>query len=125
MGTIIPSGTTQARPAFPAIGSIRYNTNASDMEAWDGSNWQRLDQMSITFYKLEFSSGTVFGKTYSIAEPKGNPPFTEMIKWCNETLGPTADDGVWTPDMRWYVNDSKFCFRDERDRTMFSIRWSA
>jgi hypothetical protein len=40
----------------------------------------------------------------------------ENKEWCIETYG---DD----PE-RWYCRGSCFYFRDERDRTMFILRWS-
>ena len=47
-----------------------------------------------------------------------------MMSWMILTFGPSAEDGVWTPDMRWYANNSKFWFREEKDLTMFILRWS-
>jgi hypothetical protein len=40
------------------------------------------------------------------------------------TYGPSSDDGVWTPNMRWYVNNAKFWFRDLEDVTIFLLKWS-
>jgi hypothetical protein len=124
MGTIIPSGTTQARPVGPAVGTIRFNTTVSMMETWDGASWKQVVQTAVGGYKFEFSERAVHGETYSVVEPIGHIPWEEMTQWCNETLGPTADDGVWTANVRWYVNNSKFWFRDERDRTMFVLKWA-
>lgn len=48
----------------------------------------------------------------------------DMENWCKATFGDTPEDGVWTPGARWYVNNSKFWFRDLSDATMFVLRWS-
>ena len=43
--------------------------------------------------------------------------------WCKDTYGPTPVDGVWTPHMRWYMNNSKFWFRDKKDLEWFVLKW--
>lgn len=78
----------------------------------------------MRWHKLELSEGRVYGARYLTAEPKGRAPWDEMIAWCEETYGPTADDGVWTPGMRWYANNAKFWFRNEKDLNWFVLRWS-
>jgi hypothetical protein len=40
------------------------------------------------------------------------------------TFGPSAEDGVWTPDQRWYANNSKFWFREEKDLEWFMLKWA-
>jgi hypothetical protein len=40
------------------------------------------------------------------------------------SFGPTAHDGVWTPDMRWYANNAKFWFRNKKDLEWFLLRWA-
>ena len=82
--------------------------------------------------KIEQSEGTVYGaRYYSILPifPAHAPTWfkTEwniMVEWCVTTFGPTPEDGVWTPDARWYVNNSKFWFKDPADITMFLLKWS-
>jgi hypothetical protein len=46
-----------------------------------------------------------------------------MMSWMVETFGPTAKDGVWTPEQRWYANNAKFWFRNERDMLLFLLKW--
>lgn len=41
-GLQIPSGTTAERPAAPAIGDMRFNTDLNFYEAWDGTHWVRF-----------------------------------------------------------------------------------
>ena len=68
-----------------------------------------------TYYTIYVNGRTVYGD-YSIWE--------DMIVWATETFGPTPKDGVWTPNARWYVNNARFWFKEERDREWFLLRWS-
>lgn len=70
------------------------------------------------------SSGTVYGTKYLTVHPGNGQAWNEMMAWMIEQFGPSACDGVWTPNMRWYANNAKFWFRDERDLTMFILKWS-
>jgi hypothetical protein len=74
--------------------------------------------------KLELCEGTVYGSRYLTVHPENGWHWNEMMDWMVKTFGPTAHDGVWTPNQRWYANNSKFWFRNEADRTMFILRWS-
>jgi hypothetical protein len=75
-------------------------------------------------YKLELSEGRVYGARYLTVHPTNGGHWNEMMHWMVTTFGPTAHDGVWTPNMRWYANNAKFWFRNEKDLTMFLLRWS-
>lgn len=72
-------------------------------------------------------NGTVYGKNYrTVAPPLRN--WGAMTTWCTETFGPSTGS-IWghqTPTVgeRWYQNNAKFWFRDEKDLTMFILRWS-
>jgi hypothetical protein len=79
---------------------------------------------AMKWYKLELSEGTVYGARYLTVHPNNGWHWNEMMEWMVATFGPTAHDGVWTPGMRWYANNAKFWFRNEKDRTMFILRWS-
>lgn len=81
---------------------------------------------------IERSQGQVFGVRYWTVHPVMEPSWVyehqrhwdSMISWMVETFGPTAHDGVWTPNQRWYANNAKFWFRDEKDLLVFLLRWS-
>jgi len=76
------------------------------------------------FY-LEYSKGTVFGHEYQTVAPmNAEGVWYDMMEWMVTTFGPTAKDGVWTPDQRWYANNAKFWFRNQKDRDWFVLRWS-
>lgn len=76
-------------------------------------------------YELELDEGRVYGARYLTVHPSNGSAWNEMMAWMVETFGPTAHDGVWTPNMRWYANNAKFWFRNQKDRDWFVLRWSA
>jgi hypothetical protein len=76
------------------------------------------------FY-LEHSTGTVFDQKYlTVAPMNAEGKWAEMMQWMVDSFGPTAKDGVWTADQRWYANNAKFWFRNAKDRDWFVLRWS-
>ena len=78
----------------------------------------------LGWHKLEINEGRVYGARYLTVHPSNGWKWNEMMQWMIDTFGPTAHDGVWTPSMRWYANHSKFWFREEKDLTLFILRWS-
>jgi hypothetical protein len=70
------------------------------------------------------SKGTVYGTEYLTVHPSNSDAWNEMMTWMIEQFGPSAVDGVWTPNMRWYANNAKFWFRSEQDLMMFILKWS-
>ena len=73
---------------------------------------------------FELSKGTIYGTEYLTVHPNNSGPWNEMMSWMIQQFGPSADNGVWTPNMRWYANNAKFWFRDQKDRAWFVLRWS-
>ena len=77
---------------------------------------------------LVLSEGKVYGSRYYTVEPVGGN-WLEMESWATKTFGPVSD--VWDlgkkkapePSCRWYMNDRKFWFRNEKDRDWFILRW--
>lgn len=77
---------------------------------------------------LMLSQGTVYGARYHTVEPIGGS-WIEMETWCLDTFGDTGS--IWAetknltpqPLRRWYANNRKFWFRDEKDRDWFVLRW--
>ena len=78
---------------------------------------------ALGWNSFAFSEGTVYGQQYLTVQPMNSVKWKEMEAWIVDTLGPTSVDGVWTPDMRWYMNNSKFWFRDKKDLEWFLLRW--
>ena len=82
--------------------------------------------MSAMDWKLfEYSEGRVYGARYLTVHPGNGDKWNEMMEWMVETFGPSAHDGVWTPNMRWYANNAKFWFREQKDLDWFILRWSS
>ena len=73
--------------------------------------------------RLEASEGTVCGTTYYTVEPIGGY-WLRMEDWTIQTFGDPGS--VWdaVQGARWYMNNRKFWFRDEADRTMFMLKWA-
>ena len=78
---------------------------------------------ALGWNSFDFSEGTVYGQKYLTVQPINIINWKEMEAWIVETFGPTSQDGVWTPNMRWYMNNSKFWFRDKKDLEWFILRW--
>jgi len=79
---------------------------------------------AMDWKSFELSKGTVYGTEYLTVHPNNSDAWNEMMQWMIEQFGPSADNGVWTPDMRWYANNAKFWFRSEQDLMMFVLKWS-
>jgi len=87
---------------------------------------------------MKLDEGRVYGARYYTVEPIFTAhvqtwfkrEWVEMEEWAIETYGDPGS--VWDVtefqlplvNHRWYMNDSKFWFRTEQDRTMFILRWS-
>lgn len=80
---------------------------------------------------LVLSEGRVHGARYYCVEPIGGS-WIEMEEWCHTVLGESGeiwtikndDEFGWPENHRWYANNRKFWFKNEKDRTMFIMRWS-
>lgn len=85
-----------------------------------------LKGMGYVFdYYLEHGRGTICGQEYlSVAPVNAEAQWSDMMAWMVKTFGPTPFDSIWTPNQRWHVNNSKFWFRDAKDRDWFVLRWS-
>ena len=79
---------------------------------------------AMGWHKLELSEGTVYGARYLTVHPTNGTRWDDMMVWMIKQFGPSAWNGVWTPDQRWYANNAKFWFRNEEDLLMFVLRWS-
>jgi len=80
---------------------------------------------------MKIEEGRVYGARYYTVDPNPNwDPFWynqtwhDMENWCIKTFGDTPKDGVWTPNARWYMNNSKFWFRHEKDLSWFILKWT-
>ena len=94
-------------------------TNQAFLRLWDDIHNRPVEHLIL-------SEGTVYGNPYYCVEPVGGVR-TEMELWCmqafGETTGSIYGENVPEPAQRWYMNNRKFWFRDDRDRLMFVIKW--
>ena len=101
-----------------------------------GKSWmnqQTLDRLmrdlnSQPISDLVLSEGRVHGARYYCVEPIGGN-WIEMQEWCFNQFGDSGkhiwgSNDVPVPQERWYMNNRKFWFREEKDLTMFILRWS-
>jgi hypothetical protein len=84
--------------------------------------------------KINYSQGTTDSAVFELGETRhmGARYYTVQpswgwnlatAEWCRETYGPVGC--VWDHQVdRWFMNDAKFLFRDEADRTLFLLRWA-
>jgi len=75
---------------------------------------------------LVLSEGKVYGSRYLCVEPVGGN-WMEMETWCLDTYGNCGSawdqDKAPEPNARWYMNDRRFWFRNQKDRDWFIVRW--
>jgi hypothetical protein len=80
---------------------------------------------------LVLSEGRVYGARYYCVGPVGGN-WREMEDWCISTYG-VSTGSIWAQEVdkstplvneRWYANNRKFWFRNEKDRTLFILKWS-
>ena len=91
--------------------------------------FQRLfdDLSQRPIEELKLSEGRIYGARYYCVEPVGGS-WPKMELWCMEAFGATTGS-VWgeksapEPVMRWYMNNRKFWFRDQKDQLMFVMKW--
>ena len=91
-----------------------------------------IDQLikSINSRPLEdliLSEGRIHGSRFYCVEPVGGN-WKEMMEWAKQIYGDHGDvwpkdDFHWPENMRWCMNNSKFWFRSEADRTLFVMKW--
>lgn len=79
---------------------------------------------ALGWMAFEISEGTVYGQKYLTVHPTSSTKWDDMMEWTVKTFGPSAWNGVWTPDQRWYANNAKFWFRDAKDLEWFMLKWS-
>lgn len=88
------------------------------------------DILEIQPKECVLSQGTVYGVEYHLVEPRGIS-WREMESWARKQYGPPGS--IWDirrPDVvnpqancRYYMNDSKFWFKDRQDLVVFLLRW--
>ncbi len=116
---------------YKGRGVVQITGRNSGKSHWTNQAIKRLmdDLNHRPVEALMFSEGRVYGSRYYCVEPIGGS-WLDMEVWCLDTYG-TPGDNMWgektapEPGHRWYMNNRKFWFRDERDREWFTLRWSS
>jgi hypothetical protein len=121
------------------LGKVNHNQVKTQHDYWKEDHDRIMEEMARVMAKnidteilmsasgwmaFEFSEGTVYGQKYFTAHPTGGTKWDDMMEWLVNTLGPSAVNGVWTPNMRWYANNAKFWFRDKKDLEWFVLKWA-
>jgi hypothetical protein len=57
-------------------------------------------------------------------EEKDQPQKVEIWKWCVEQWGRPRHNNLINWDTGWHYGDYIFKFVNEKDRTLFLLRWS-
>ena len=104
-------------------------TGRSSGKSFSAQALKRLwdDIVYSPLQEIVLSEGKVYGARYYCAEPVGGN-WREMESWCFEHFG-DAGEHIWgndkapEPAQRWYMNNRKFWFRDEKDRMIFVLKW--
>lgn len=116
---------------FKGKGVVQITGRNASKSVWTTKAINRLmeELAARPLEDIKLSEGTVYGARYYCAEPIGGH-WREMETWCHRTFGESSTSPIWgeakavNPGERWYMNNRKFWFRDEKDRTMFILRWS-
>ena len=119
-------GASTGRPVVASAGELRYNTTTQRMEVYDGTDWQIADTVYNT--KIELHTGNEkFGDCeywVQVAVPglfsERRYKHLEIEEWVKQTYGPTSDWGYG----RWTAADSRYWFKEEKDRDWFVLRWT-
>jgi hypothetical protein len=114
---------------YKGKGLIQVTGRNTGKSAFSAQSIERLmrDLNSQPISDLVISEGTVYGARYHCVEPVGGS-WIEMQEWCLNQFGDSGKH-IWgeketpEPQQRWYMNNRKFWFRNESDRTMFILKW--
>lgn len=120
----VPNGTVLLVNEFPTqVYKIKVEHGWETLEFINGV-------LQMPGPRLIHSTGTWHGVKFHTIEPTNYLPnwdnqiWDEMTRWCTNTFGTASD--LWSNDTgRWYVNNSKFWFRNGADATAFTLRWQS
>ena len=114
---------------YKGKGALQITGRQMGKSAFSAQALKRLmdDLQNRPVEELNLSEGTVYGAGYYTVEPVGGN-WLAMETWCLETFG-SGDTPIWgeskapEPAQRWYKNNRKFWFQDEKDRMLFVLKW--
>ena len=115
---------------YKGRGTVQVTGRNAGKSYWTNKAIERLirDLNSNPVEALMLSEGTVYGTRYYCVEPIGGS-WIDMETWCLDTFG-VCEESIWGSDIpepacRWYVNNRKFWFREQKDRDWFVIKWNS
>lgn len=85
----------------------------------------RINYSQVTTDLTVFELGETrhMGARYYTVQPPWGWVHKDIEIWCKKTYGPVGC--VWDHQIdRWFMNNAKFVFRDQADRTLFLLRWA-
>jgi hypothetical protein len=117
---------------YKGKGVLQITGRQTGKSQWSAQAIDRLmaDLLLQPVTDLMLSEGRVYGARYYCVEPVGGN-WRAMEDWCIQTCGESTGS-IWAeevnkttpmPGERWYANNRKFWFREEKDRTMFVLKW--
>lgn len=81
---------------------------------------------AIREIKLDGIAHVYASAYYQITPIVSAGEWDSIIEWCTNTFGPSGTQekpGVWSMDQRWYVNNARLLFKEEKDCQWFMLRW--
>ena len=101
----------------------------SMLNAAYGRLWNDIMEANSKVSDMQLGEGTVYGSRYYTVQPVGGN-WRDMEAWCTKVFG-DGSRALWgekkapEPARRWYMNNSKFWFKSEKDRDWFLVMWRA
>lgn len=94
--------------------------NGSALQVTGRTNYS---QVTPNFAAFELGEARHMGARYYTVQPPWGWNL-DTAEWCKKTYGPVGC--VWDHQVdRWFMNNAKFLFREESDRTLFLLRWTS
>jgi hypothetical protein len=71
---------------------------------------------------LIIEEGRVYGARYYTVQPMW-ADWNQLEEWCISVFGTVSS--IWDKELgRWYMNGSRFWFREKKDLEWFILRWT-
>ena len=97
---VLPSGTTNERPASPATGALRHNTDTNELEVYNGSEWGLVaneEQTGPAAAGLKSGNGSSAAEAaFSATQLKSDFPATASGAYYYYVPGTTDTVQLWT-----------------------------
>jgi hypothetical protein len=109
---ILPKGNTAQRPGSPSTGMMRFNTDTSNVEMWNGSRWLSGGLGNVLFYN---DGSTLSGWTVSnasVTSGTGNPGYSILTPGSNGDyayISPPGISSLLNTTIQWDCNTTELC----------------